>query len=35
MTRIKPIRRVKGGFASIDRYVIECNAFKADGKRKA
>jgi hypothetical protein len=35
MGRKKPIRKVKGGFASIDRYVIECNAFKADGKRKA
>ena len=31
MARIKPIRKVKGGFASIDRYVIECAAFKSLG----
>ena len=32
MGRKKLTRKVNGGFASIDRYVIECNAFKADGK---
>ena len=31
MGRKKPIRRVKGGFASIDRYVIECDIFKSLG----
>ena len=29
MGRKKPFRKVKGGFASIDRYVIECDAFKS------
>ena len=29
MVRKKPFRKVKGGFASIDRYVIECDAFKS------
>ena len=29
MKKKKPFRWVKGGFLSIDRYVIECDAFKS------